>query len=61
MGSPMIEIFRKRDRRNRMVSYLWTAFFGITLIMVLIALGLAAVESLPDPKQPVTHSVTPTK
>jgi len=58
MGSPMIEIFRKRDRRDKVISFLWTAFFGITLVAIFIMLVLTAIETLPDPKTPVTHSVT---
>ena len=58
MKSPMMEIFDGKDRRAKRISFIWSAFFGIILVGIFVALGLAAIETLPDP---VTYSVTATK
>ena len=50
MTSPMMKIFKDRDRREKRIAFLWTAFFGITLIAVFVMLALTAIETLPDPK-----------
>jgi uncharacterized membrane protein len=58
MKSPMMEIFAAKDRRERSIAMLWSAFFGIILVGIFVALGLMAIDSLPDPKATVTYSVT---